>query len=392
MINEHRKIGKQLKLFDISESVSGMVDWYPKGHELYRKVQAYIRSVQKRYGYHEVRSPVLANHSVWTTSGHNEKYGENMFHVPEHNLSVKPMSCPFHISMFNELVSSYRELPYRIAEFGLCHRNESSGSLNGLFRLRAFNQDDGHIFCQEQQIKDELKHFCAMLFEMYEHFGFSRKDISVKISLRPKNKIGSDELWSRSELYLQEGLDELGIGYELLPGEGAFYGAKVEFSLKDSLDRHWQCGTFQLDFFLSEKFDSSFINELGDSEYPVVLHRAALGSLERFIAILLEHYKGRLPVQFNPYAVVLVPLTVEHQAYCHELQEQLGAMGIACIIDDSDNSVGYRVRQSYKMKCNYLIVIGDDELKSDVLGLKSGKDVKEVSREHLSSFFIEQSA
>ena len=388
MINEHRKLGKQLKLFDISESSSGMVDWYPKGYELYRSIQSRIRLMQEKYGYNEVNSPVLANHSLWETSGHSDKYDENMFHLQENNLSVKPMSCPFHINIFNDVVHSYKELPYRLSEFGLCHRNESSGSLNGLFRLRAFNQDDGHIFCREDQIKSELQHFCNMLFEMYEQFGFQKEQITVKISLRPENKIGSDELWDRSEHVLKEGLNELGIPYQIAPGEGAFYGAKVEFSLEDSLNRDWQCGTFQLDFFLAEKFNCSFVNEAGEAEHPVVLHRAVLGSLERFIAVLLEHYNGRLPVPYNPYSIILIPFSENHLDYCLDLKSRLKSSGISCLIDASNNSIGYRVRDSFKKKCNYSIVIGEEEIYSNKLNLRYKKSIKKIHMLEMVDFLL----
>lgn len=391
MINEHRKIAKQLKLFDISKNAPGMVDWYPKGYELYHSIQSYIRVMQEKYKYNEVSSPILANNELWETSGHSAKYQENMFHLQENQLAVKPMSCPFHISIFNDVVHSYRELPFRIAEFGLCHRNESSGSLNGLFRLRAFTQDDGHIFCRETQIKRELKSYCNMLFEMYRHFGFEKENISVKISLRPDNRIGSDELWNRSESYLQEGLEELGITYQLIPGEGAFYGAKVEFSLKDSLGREWQCGTFQLDFFLAEKFNCSFVNELGENEHPVVLHRAVLGSIERFIAVLLEHYSGRLPVLFNPHAIILLPVGEKHLDLCLSLKATLNAVGISCLIDNSSNSIGYRVRDSYKKKCNYSIVIGNDELLSGQLQLKYKKSINKIHISEITTYLLADS-
>lgn len=388
MINEHRKLGKQLQLFNISENASGMVDWYPKGYELYRRIEGYIRSMLNKYDYREIRTPVLASDSLWQNSGHMDKYSNNMFHLSQSNLSVKPMSCPFHINIFNDIVHSYKELPFRIAEFGLCHRNEPSGALNGLFRLRAFNQDDGHIFCREEQIQSELKLYCQLLYEMYQFFGFSKDQIKVKISLRPDNKLGSDELWDRSETLLQEGLAEQDIVFELVQGEGAFYGAKIEFVLQDSLGRDWQCGTFQLDFFLAEKFDCSFINEVGEKEHPVVLHRAVLGSLERFIAVLLEHYHGRLPVFFNPYAIVLLPVAKDHVSYCRRLQSQLREAHISCFIDDSNNSIGYRVRDAFKKKCNYSVVIGDEEVSSNQLNLRYKKSNTRIHSSDLNSFLL----
>lgn len=392
MINEHRKLAKQLQLFDISDCASGMVDWYPKGFELYRNIQALIRSKQDEYGYKEVSSPILGTSNLWVKSGHSAKYDVNMFHLKEDELSVKPMSCPFHISMFDALVQSYRQLPFRLAEFGLCHRNEPSGALNGLFRLRAFRQDDGHIFCRENQIKSELSLFCTMLFETYLFFGFRREQISVKISLRPDDRLGSDALWDRSEQYLQEGLRELGIPHELVPGEGAFYGAKVEFSLQDSMGRDWQCGTFQLDFFSAEKFNCSFVNELGEREYPVVLHRAVLGSLERFIAVLIEHYSGRLPVRFNPNSIIFIPVGQQHISFCVGLQATLAKAGIASVIDDSQNSIGYRVREAFSQKCNFSIVVGDDELVSNRLNLRFKKETHAILKEELVAFLLNANA
>lgn len=388
MINEHRRLGKQLQLFNISDNASGMVDWYPKGYELYRRVESYIRAMQENYGYREVRSPILANDALWRNSGHSEKYNDNMFHLSHNNLSVKPMSCPFHINIFNDIVHSYKELPFRISEFGLCHRNEPSGALNGLFRLRAFNQDDGHIFCRERQIKSELKHYCKMLYEVYKFFGFNKDQIKVKVSLRPDNKLGSDELWDRSEMLLQEGLADQAIVFEIVKGEGAFYGAKIEFVLQDSLGRDWQCGTFQLDFFLAKKFDCSFKNEAGEKEHPVILHRAVLGSLERFVAVLLEHYSGRLPVSFNPYAIVLLPVAKEHIGYCRRLQSQLREAHISCFIDDSNNSIGYRVRDAYKKKCNYSVVIGDIEVASNQLNLRYKRTNTSVHSSDLNGFLL----
>jgi threonyl-tRNA synthetase len=377
MINEHRKIGRELELFELSDHSQGMINWYPLGYEIYLKIENYIREIQSKYNYQEVKSPILANQKLWEQSGHNEKYKDNMFFLNDNQLAIKPMSCPFHINMFQSLCKSYRELPLRLAEFGLCHRNEASGSLNGLFRLRSFNQDDGHVFCREDQIKEELKSFSEMLFEIYKHFGFEKKDINVKISLRPKNRIGSDELWERSENYLKEGLNDIGIKYELIPDEGAFYGAKVEFSLKDSMKREWQCGTFQLDFFLAEKFDASYINENNEKEHPVILHRAALGSLERFIAILIEHYNGKLPSWLNPNAIVLIPVeNQKHLNYSISLRNKIREKGISCNIDSSDNSVGYKVRGSFKNKAINSIVIGDQELESDMLNVRQKKNVE----------------
>ena len=381
MINEHRKIGQDLKLFEMSENSSGMVLWKPKGFYIYNKIENYLRDVLNNNNHDEVRSPIMANSILWEKSGHLEKYQDKMFlsNVDDKSYAIKPMNCPFHIEMFNSELRSYKDLPVRMVEFGNCHRNESSGSLNGLLRLRNFVQDDGHIFCQESHIKEELSLFMGMIFEVYESFGFKKDSISINISLRPKERVGSDELWDRAELGLQEGLSELGLNYGLLPEEGAFYGPKVEISLKDSLGREWQCGTFQLDFFLGDRMGASFINKDGKQESPIILHRALLGSIERFIAILLEHYSGKLPVWLNPNAIKIIPVSEDHRERAKEVYFDLKKEGIAVSIDDNNDSLGYKMRSHFKNKGNYSIIIGDKEVESNLISIREKKKQYESS-------------
>lgn len=365
MKNEHRKIGNELKLFNLAEYSAGMVNWYPKGYYIFQKIEEYIRSVQKKYDYQEIKSPIMANSILWEKSGHLDKFSDNMFFLEneKNNYAIKPMSCPFHIEIFNNLVQSYNELPLRLSEFGLCHRNEASGALNGLLRLRSFHQDDGHIFCREKDIYSELNIFVQMLFEIYSKFGFDKDSIKIKISLRPLKRIGSDNLWDVAEKCLQESLDNNNIKYELLPNEGAFYGPKIEFSLKDSLNREWQCGTFQLDFMLAEKMNASYVDSSGKAQHPIILHRAVLGSLERFIAILLEHYDGKLPLWINPNAVHIMPLSKEQYSYAKELKLLIESKGVSANIDFSEETLGKKIKNSHKLNANIAVIIGEKEVR-----------------------------
>ncbi len=386
MKNEHRKIANELKLFNLSEHSSGMIMWYPRGRYIYQQIENLIRDFQNQYNYQEVQSPIMANSELWKSSGHLDNFKDNMFFVKNKDYAIKPMNCPFHIDMFKNLKYSYKDLPIRFSEFGLCHRNESSGSLNGLFRLRQFNQDDGHIFCKKEDIKNELILFVEMLYKIYNKFGFSNKDIFVKIALRPEKKIGSEDLWNESESYLIESMKELNIPFELLEGEGAFYGPKIEFGLKDSLKREWQCGVFQLDFLLAKRFNASFINENGEEEFPVVLHRAVLGSIERFIAILLENYQGKLPLWCNSQAISIIPVSEEHNEYCKKIANKLNNLNISYIVDDSNNSMNYKIRQQFKNKGNYCVIIGDKEIESNSISLRSKKDNKLLSFNELGDY------
>lgn len=371
MKNEHRKIGSEQKLFNISENASGMVYWYPKGYYIFQKIEEYIRSIQNKYHYQEVKSPIMANSKLWEKSGHLDKFSENMFFLEnEKNVyAIKPMSCPFHIEIFSNIVQSYNDLPLRLSEFGLCHRNESSGSLNGLLRLRSFHQDDGHIFCPKEDIYSELNIFIKMLFEIYLKFGFKKDAIKIKISLRPEKRIGEDSLWDEAEECLQNSLKNNNIDYVLLPNEGAFYGPKIEFSLKDSLGREWQCGTFQLDFMLAEKMGISYIDKNGIQQHPIILHRAILGSLERFIAIILEHYDGKLPLWINPNAIQIIPVSKEQHSYSEKIKNILLKKGFAVNIDYSNESMAKKIKNSHKKNSNISIIIGVKEIEENKISI-----------------------
>lgn len=377
MMNEHRKIGRELNLFEMSENANGMVYWKPKGFAVYQKIEEYLRSVLNKYDHKEVKSPLLANVDLWKKSGHLEKYKSNMYLLDieeDVQYAIKPMNCPFHIEMFNSELRSYKDLPLRMVEFGHCHRNEKSGALNGLLRLRSFVQDDGHVFCSEEQIGSELALYMEMLFEVYEKFGFDRSAISVKISLRPEERVGEDELWDKAESYLQNALSEMGVKFELLEGEGAFYGPKVEISLSDSLGREWQCGTFQLDFFLADRLGAKYINNEGKESSPIILHRALLGSLERFIAILIEHNNGKLPLWLNPNAIKIVPVGEEHFEYALEIKKSLEKeLNVIVSIDNSNNSLSYKVRQHFKNKGNFAFIVGEKEVENNMVSIRDKK-------------------
>lgn len=383
MMNEHRKIGRELNLFEMSENASGMVYWKPKGFYVYQQIESYLREILNKYEHQEVKSPLLANVELWKKSGHLEKYRSNMYLLDideDVKYAVKPMNCPFHIEMFNSELRSYKDLPIRMVEFGHCHRNEKSGALNGLLRLRSFVQDDGHVFCQESQIGSELSLYMSMLFEVYKKFGFERSSISVKISLRPEERVGDDILWDKAENYLQKALSEMGVDFDLLPGEGAFYGPKVEISLKDSLNREWQCGTFQLDFFLADRLGARYINAEGKEESPIILHRALLGSIERFIAILIEHNNGKLPLWLNPNAIKIIPVNEMHLNYALDVKKFLQSkLGISVEVDISNNSLSYKMRQHFKNKGNYAIIVGDNEIEGNVISVRDKKSNQVMS-------------
>lgn len=376
MLNEHRKIGRELNLFELSENSNGMVYWKPKGFYIYNKIEEYLREVLSKYSHQEVKSPLMASSVLWKKSGHLDKYRSNMYLLNSDDdveYAIKPMNCPFHIEIFNSEIRSYKELPVRFVEFGHCHRKEKSGALNGLLRLRSFVQDDGHVFCSEDQIGSELNLFMSMLFEIYEKFGFDKESISIKISLRPKERVGSDELWDKAENYLKDEISKIGINYEILPDEGAFYGPKIEISLKDSLGREWQCGTFQLDFFLGNKLEASFINKNGEKESPIILHRAILGSLERFIGILIEHYQGKLPLWLNPNGIKIIPINENCIEKAMEVKKELSQLGISLNIDDSNNSLSYKMKEHFKKKGNFVIIIGEKELNENKISIREKK-------------------
>lgn len=390
MMNEHRKIGRDLKLFEMSDNANGMVYWKPKGYSIYKKIESYLSEILEEYNHEEVKSPLLANVNLWKKSGHLDKYKSNMYLLDieeDVKYAIKPMNCPFHIEMFNSELRSYKDLPVRMVEFGHCHRNEKSGALNGLLRLRSFVQDDGHVFCMEDQIGSELSLYMNMLFNVYQKFGFEKSSISVKISLRPEERVGSDDLWDKAEDYLQKSLSKLGVKYELLPNEGAFYGPKVEISLKDSLGREWQCGTFQLDFFLAERLGAKYINKNGEEDSPIILHRALLGSIERFIAILIEHYNGKLPLWLNPNAIKIIPVDENHYDYALKLKKEIKLKyNIVVEIDNSNNSLSYKMRSHFKNKGVYSFIVGDKEVKENSVSIRDKKKRYNIEFKNIEYF------
>ena len=358
---DHRKLGKQLDLFHLQEEAPGMVFWHPKGWTLYRILQNYIREKLSKRGYLEVNTPILLDKSFWEKSGHWEKFRDNMFAVEDEDkiMALKPMSCPCHIEIFKKDIRSYKELPIRFAEFGRCHRNESSGSLHGLLRVRGMTQDDGHIFCTEEQITSETIAFTTLLVEMYKDFGF--EEISIKFSDRPDVRAGSDEVWDKAEKSLKEAIEKAGFNYILNKGEGAFYGPKLEFVLKDSLKREWQCGTLQVDFVLPERLGASYITEEGAKKTPVVLHRAILGSIERFTGILIEQYSGSFPLWLAPIQIAVVTINNEVDDYALKLHNILEESGYRSVLDNSNEKINYKVRKHSLQKTPLILVVGREE-------------------------------
>jgi threonyl-tRNA synthetase len=376
---DHRKIGRQLDLFHIQEEATGSVFWHHKGFIIYREIENYIRRKIEQNGYVEVKTPQLIDKVLWEKSGHWEKFHDNMFIAESENrlLAVKPMNCPGHVQIFNQDLKSYRQLPLRMAEFGSCHRNESSGSLHGIMRVRAFTQDDAHIFCEEHQINDETLAFCELLKEVYRDFGFTA--ILVKFSTRPEKRAGSDEVWDKAEKALEQAIKHAGLEYQLNPGEGAFYGPKLEFTLVDALKREWQCGTLQVDFVLPERLDVNYIAQDGSKKRPVMLHRAILGSLERFIGILIENYAGKFPLWLAPVQVVVATITNEFDDYAKMVFKKLQASGIRVQIDLDSQKISYKIREHSLQKVPYIVVIGKVEAMNNKVSVrKIGSDQQEV--------------
>lgn len=368
---DHRRLGKQLGLFHLQEEAVGQVFWHDKGWTVYRILENFIREKLRVNGYQEVRTPILADRVLWEKSGHWEKFRENMFisESEDRHLAVKPMNCPCHVQIFNQGIKSYRELPLRMAEFGACHRNEPSGALHGLMRVRGFVQDDAHIFCTEDQILEETKSFCDLLQEVYEVFGFT--EVAVKFSDRPDVRAGDDSVWDKAEGALKKAVEATGLEYTLNPGEGAFYGPKLEFVLTDAIGRQWQCGTIQVDFVLPERLDASYIGQDGDKHRPVMLHRAILGSFERFIAILIEHYAGKFPVWMAPTQVVIAPITNEADAYANEVYEKLRALGIRAELDLRSEKINYKVREHSNNKVPYIFAVGEREIEAQTVAVRT---------------------
>jgi threonyl-tRNA synthetase len=378
---DHRKLGKQLGLFHLQEEAPGMVFWHPKGWLIWQQVEQYMRRVLDHAGYREVRTPMVMDRKFWERSGHWENYRENMFITASENrdYAVKPMNCPGHIQIFNQGIRSYRDLPLRLAEFGSCHRNEPSGALHGIMRVRAFVQDDAHIFCTEEQVQSEAAAFIDLLGKVYRDFGF--EDILIKLATRPAKRIGADEAWERAERGLSQALDSKGLEWQLSPGEGAFYGPKIEFSLKDSIGRVWQCGTLQLDFMLPERLGAEYVAEDNTRKVPVMLHRAILGSMERFIGILIEHYAGALPLWLSPMQVVVLNISEHQAAYAAEVAGLLGAAGVRAEADLRNEKITYKIREHSLQKLPYQAIVGEKEVASRTVAVRTrgGVDLGQIA-------------
>ncbi len=359
---DHRKLAKTFDFFHIQEEAPGMVFWHEKGWTIYQQVEQYIREKLRVNGYGEVRTPQLVDRSLWEKSGHWDKFGAMIFtsHSENRDYAIKPMNCPCHVQIFNQGMKSYRDLPIRLAEFGSCHRNEPSGTLHGLMRVRNFVQDDAHIFCAESQIQEEVATFIDLLYDVYRDFGFD--DVIIKLSTRPENRVGSDEVWDKAEGALELALNAKGLAWELQPGEGAFYGPKIEFSLKDCIGRVWQCGTIQVDFSMPGRLGASFIAEDGSRQVPVMLHRAILGSLERFIGILIEQHAGTFPTWLSPVQVVVMVIADRHADYAHQVLKTLESQGVRVKIDLRNEKIGFKIREHSMQRVPYLVIIGDKEL------------------------------
>ncbi|HLS68947.1 MAG TPA: threonine--tRNA ligase [Kiloniellales bacterium] len=367
---DHRRLGREMDLFHLQEEAVGSVFWHPRGWTLYRTVEAYMRRRLEQGGYVEVKTPQLIDRSLWEASGHWEKFREHMFIAESEDrvLAVKPMNCPGHVQIFKQGITSYRDLPLRMAEFGSCHRNEPSGALHGLMRVRAFVQDDAHIFCTEDQIVSETKRFCDLLLSVYEDFGFT--DVKVKFSDRPETRAGSDEIWDRAEKALIEATEAAGLSYTLNPGEGAFYGPKLEFVLQDAIGRDWQCGTLQVDFVLPERLNASYVAEDGAKHRPVMLHRAILGSFERFLAILVENFAGRFPLWLAPLQVVVTPITNDGDAYAKEVAEAFAKRGLRVETDLRNEKINLKVREHSLAKVPIIAVVGGREAEERTVTLR----------------------
>ena len=391
---DHRRLGRELGLFHTQEEAVGSVFWHPKGWTLWRAIEQYMRERLAREGYVEVRTPQLVDRALWERSGHWENYAPNMFiaESEERILAVKPMNCPCHVMIYRQGIKSYRDLPLRMAEFGACHRNEPSGALHGIMRVRAFTQDDAHIFCTEGQVNAETAAFCALLKSVYADFGFT--EIAIKFSDRPTQRAGSDALWDEAEASLRNACEAAGLEYTLNPGEGAFYGPKLEFVLRDAIGRDWQCGTLQLDPVLPSLLGAEYIGDDGAAHTPLMLHRAVLGSLERFIGILIEHYAGRFPTWLAPVQAVVMNITDAQAEYCRRAAEILKNQGLRVETDLRNEKVGFKIREHTLQRVPYLLVAGDRESGSDSLAVRtrSGKDLGAMSLETIAARLVEEVA
>ena len=377
---DHRKLGKQLDLFHLQDEAPGMVFWHPKGWNLWQNIEQHMRRELTAAGYQEIKTPMIMDRSLWEKSGHWENYHENMFitESEKRTYAVKPMNCPGHVQVFNQGLRSYRDLPMRLAEFGSCHRNEPSGALHGLMRVRGFVQDDAHIFCTEAQIVEESKAFNQLVMRIYQQFEFH--DVAVKLSLRPEKRAGSDETWDKAEQGLRDALAACGVHWEELPGEGAFYGPKVEYHIKDALGRSWQCGTLQLDFVLPERLGAEYVTEDNGRARPVMLHRAILGSMERFIGILIENHAGSFPLWLAPVQMVIMNITENQADYCRDLAERLTAAGFRVDLDLRNEKIGYKIREHSLQRLPYQLVVGDKEKQENKVAVRrrGGEDLGQM--------------
>ncbi len=383
---DHRKLAKALDLFHSQEEAPGMVFWHNKGWTLYQQVEQYIRNKLRLNGYQEVKTPQVVDRSLWEKSGHWDKFGDMIFttHSENRDYAIKPMNCPCHVQIYNHGLKSYRDLPIRMAEFGSCHRNEPSGTLHGLMRVRNFVQDDAHIFCTEDQIQQEVSIFIDLLFEVYKDFGF--REVIIKLSTRPENRVGDDSVWDKAEDALEIALNNKGLDWQLQPGEGAFYGPKIEFSLKDCIGRVWQCGTIQVDFSMPGRLGASYIAEDGSKQVPVMLHRAILGSLERFIGILIEQHAGTFPLWLSPVQIAVLNIADRQAEYAEQVVARLEKQGFRTIIDLRNEKIGFKIREHSMQRVPYLLIIGDKEMDNQVVTVRTqkGEDLGSLSIDQLT--------
>ena len=385
--SDHRKIGKQQDLFHFQEEAPGMVFWHSKGWTIYNILKDYIRNITLKNGYLEVNTPQILDRKLWEKSGHWDKFGDMIFTTSSEKkeYAIKPMNCPAHVQIFNQGLKSYKDLPIKISEFGLVHRNEPSGTLHGLMRARQFVQDDAHIFCSEAQLSEEIKSLIQMTFSVYKHFGF--KDISIALSTRPEKRVGSEELWDKSENILKKVLSENVDSFSIQEGEGAFYGPKIEFSLTDSLDRVWQCGTIQLDFSMPSALTASYVDETDNKATPVMIHRAILGSIERFIGILIEHYGGKLPFWLSPQQIIIANIADKHVEFAVEIEKMFKESGFRCSLDLRNEKIGYKIREHIIAKIPYVVIIGEKEVSSRSISVREhdGTEHKLISADDFIS-------
>jgi threonyl-tRNA synthetase len=382
---DHRKLGRQLDLFHLQEEAPGMIFWHPKGWAMWQEIEQYMRNVYRDNGYQEVKCPQILDRSLWEKSGHWENFKDNMFTTEseKREYAIKPMNCPGHIQIFNTGLRSYRDLPLRYGEFGSCHRNEPSGALHGIMRVRGFTQDDGHIFCTEDQIQSEVTAFNELVRKVYADFGFN--DVTVKLALRPEKRVGSDEVWDKAELALREALKASGLAWDELPGEGAFYGPKIEFHIKDAIGRSWQCGTVQVDFSMPQRLGAEFVGDDNSRHTPVMLHRAILGSLERFIGMLIENCTGAMPLWLSPVQIVVLNISEKQSEYADSVAKTLRQAGLRVECDLRNEKITYKIREHSLNKLPYQIVIGDKEMAANLVAVRTrgGQDLGQMPLEAL---------